>query len=61
LITADGRIIDQMPMFSAGTQLWEAEVRRGQTFYVRHGDWFAYGCIALSMLALALVFLRTAR
>jgi apolipoprotein N-acyltransferase len=61
LITADGRIIDQMPIFSAGTQVWEAEARRGQTFYVRHGDWFAYGCVALSLLALALTFIRTAR
>jgi apolipoprotein N-acyltransferase len=61
LITADGRIVDQMPMFSAGAQAWEAEARRGQTFYVRHGDWFAYGCVALSLLALALTFIRTAR
>jgi apolipoprotein N-acyltransferase len=61
LITADGRIIDQMPMFSAGTQVWKAESRRGQTFYVRHGDLFAYGCVALSVLALALVFIRTDR
>jgi apolipoprotein N-acyltransferase len=61
LITADGRIIGQMPMFSAGTQVWEAEARRGQTFYVRHGDLFAYGCVALSLLALALIFIRPAR
>jgi apolipoprotein N-acyltransferase len=61
LITADGRIIDQMPIFSAGTQVWEAEARRGQTFYIRHGDWFAYGCVALTLLALALTFIRTPR
>jgi apolipoprotein N-acyltransferase len=61
LITADGRVIDQMPMFSSGAQVWEAEARRGQTFYVRHGDWFAYGCAALSLLALALTFIRKTR
>ncbi len=61
LITSDGRIIDQMPTFSAGAQLWEATAHRGQTFYVRHGDWFAYACLALSLLALALTFGRAAR
>jgi apolipoprotein N-acyltransferase len=61
LVTADGRIIDQMPAFSARAQVWEAEARRGQTFYVRHGDWFAYGCAALSLLALALAYIRTTR
>jgi apolipoprotein N-acyltransferase len=60
LITSDGRVVNQLPMFSAGSQLWQAEVRHGQTFYVRHGDWFAFGCIALSLLALALSF-RKAR
>jgi apolipoprotein N-acyltransferase len=61
LIKSDGRIIDQMPMFSAGAQVWEAEARRGQTFYVRHGDRFAHGCVALGLLALALAFVRTTR
>jgi apolipoprotein N-acyltransferase len=61
LLTADGRIIDQMPSFSAGAQMWEARARRGQTFYVRHGDWFAYSCLALSLSALAFTFRRAAR
>jgi apolipoprotein N-acyltransferase len=60
LITADGRVVNQLPMFSAGAQLWQAEVRHGQTFYVRHGDLFAYLCIALSLSILALSF-RNAR
>jgi apolipoprotein N-acyltransferase len=58
LITADGRVLDQLPLFTSGTQIWQAEARHGQTFYVRHGDWFAFVCFALSLLAAALIFIR---
>jgi apolipoprotein N-acyltransferase len=53
LITAEGRVIDPLPAFSAGTQLWEARAHRGQTFYTKHGDWFAIGCALVSLLAVA--------
>ncbi|MBO0721680.1 MAG: apolipoprotein N-acyltransferase, partial [Blastocatellia bacterium] len=54
LIKSDGRIVDQLPMFSAEAKVWQAETRHSQTFYVRHGDWFALVCLALSLLAVAL-------
>jgi apolipoprotein N-acyltransferase len=48
LITAEGRIVDPLPMFTSGSQVWQAQARRGRTFYTQHGDWFAIGCAILS-------------
>ncbi len=59
LITADGRVVEPLPVFSAGAQVWQAQSRRGQTYYVRHGDWFALGCVIASLIALALTGLPT--
>ena len=58
LITADGRIVDSLPPFAPGAQLWQAQSRRSQTFYVRYGDGFAIGC---AILSLALLLLSLAR
>ncbi|MBI3428344.1 MAG: apolipoprotein N-acyltransferase [Acidobacteria bacterium] len=41
LLTADGRVVDALPQFVEGTQRWQAQARSAQTFYTRHGDWFA--------------------
>jgi apolipoprotein N-acyltransferase len=54
LITADGNVVDQLPSFVAGSQVWQAQTRRDQTFYVQHGDWFAVGCVIAAVLALAI-------
>jgi apolipoprotein N-acyltransferase len=54
LITSDGRVVDQLPSFAAGSQVWQAQARREQTFYVQHGDWFALGCMIASILALVI-------
>ncbi len=59
LIRADGRVVDQLPMFTTGAQAWQAEARRNQTFYLQHGDWFAFSCVALSLFALALSLIRS--
>jgi apolipoprotein N-acyltransferase len=52
LLTADGRVVDPLPSFITGTQIWEAQARRSQTIYVRHGDWFA---ISSTLLTFALL------
>ncbi len=36
-------------------------MRAGATFYTRHGDVFAFGCIALSAIALAWPAVRAAQ
>lgn len=54
LITANGQIVDSLPSFNAGAQIWQAQLRRGLTFYAQHGDWFAIGCAIFSVLILAL-------
>ena len=58
LLTADGRIVDAMPTNSEATQRWQAHTRSGQTFYTRHGEWFAWLCVATSLLGLALCVRR---
>ena len=61
LITADGRVVDALPEFTPAAQIWRAEARGGQTFYTRHGDWFAMGCALLSALAVAVSLARGAK
>lgn len=58
LLTAEGKVIEPLPVFTAGARNWQARVRRGQTFYTRHGDWFAAGCVFLSAALLALSLVR---
>ncbi len=58
LITAEGRIIDPLPMFVSGSQAWQAKAQDKQTFYTRCGDWFAIGCVILSGVLLAVSILR---
>ncbi|MDX2031556.1 MAG: apolipoprotein N-acyltransferase [Blastocatellia bacterium] len=58
LLTGDGRIVDPLPLFTAGTMRWEAQSRRSLTFYARHGDWFATACAIAALALLGLLFLR---
>lgn len=58
LVTADGRVIDPLPSFQAGSQVWRAQLRRGQTFYSQRGDWFAIGCLLIAALSLAVCAVR---
>jgi apolipoprotein N-acyltransferase len=61
LITADGRAVDSLPVFTAGSQVWQAQGRRDQTFYVQHGDWFAVTCVIVSLLATAFALVMRRR
>lgn len=58
LITADGKVIDPLPSFQTGTQHWRAQLRRSQTFYSIHGDWFAFGCVVVTILALVFCLVK---
>lgn len=55
LITADGRVVNPLPSFNAGAQVWQAQLRRGLTFYAQHGEWFAIGCAVFSGLIVIFV------
>jgi apolipoprotein N-acyltransferase len=61
LLTADGRVVDPLPMFTPGAQVWQAQTRRDRTFYTRHGDWFAVSCAILTVLILAASFTKPPR
>jgi apolipoprotein N-acyltransferase len=50
LITAKGQVVDPLPVFTAASQTWSAQARHSRTFYMRHGDWFAIGCLSMSLL-----------
>ncbi len=54
LLTADGRVVDALPQFVEGTQIWQAQTNSTLTFYAKHGDWFAVGAALAS--AILLVF-----
>jgi apolipoprotein N-acyltransferase len=59
LLTADGRVVDPLPVFSSAAQVWQARTRSDRTIYARHGDWFAIGCAFLTAAVLiALRFFR---
>jgi apolipoprotein N-acyltransferase len=53
LLTADGRVVDALPQFVEGTQRWQAQARSAQTFYTRHGEWFAASAALTTMILLA--------
>ena len=58
LITATGRVVDPLPSFQAGTQHWQAQLRRNHTFYSTHGDKFAIGCLLITILALVICVVK---
>jgi len=61
LVTADGRAVDPLPMFTSGAQVWQARVRSVRTFYTRRGDYFAVGCAILTAAVLAVSLTNSLR
>ncbi len=57
LVTADGQVIDPLPSFNAGAQIWQAQLRRGLTVYARYGDWLAVCCLIFSGLVVGLALI----
>lgn len=45
-----GRIIEASPIFTQAALQAEIPIRQTKTFYSRHGDVFAYGCVLISLL-----------
>jgi apolipoprotein N-acyltransferase len=52
-INARGEIVEALPIFTPGVLKTQMEILEGETFYVRFGDWFAWG-ITLIVVAIVL-------
>ncbi|HSK30878.1 MAG TPA: apolipoprotein N-acyltransferase, partial [Candidatus Limnocylindria bacterium] len=57
LVNARGEVVEHLPMFTAAVMRSEVEILNGETYYVRFGDWFAWGVTILSA-AIALFYLK---
>lgn len=59
VVDARGRVIASLPdAFAPGTVSAGLTAGRHLTFYTRHGDWFAWICVGLSLLALLYAYVR---
>jgi len=47
-----GRVVGEVPIWEKGTVSAEVRALDGTTFYTRHGDWFAYAALGISIAAL---------
>jgi apolipoprotein N-acyltransferase len=59
-IDPSGRVVSEAPLYEATTLVHDVTFARDVTFYARHGDWAAYGCLVISA-ALLLISLISAR
>lgn len=61
-ITPEGDTRDATAGFRPETRIWSLEsTQRGTTFYTKHGDVFAIGCVVLSLLIFVFTFVGSAR
>lgn len=61
LVTAQGKVVDPLPMFTAASHVWTAETSRTATLYTKYGDWFAISCTIISALAIIASFIYHSR
>jgi len=54
LVNAKGEVVKTLPMFTPAVMQTEVEILNEQTYYVRFGDWFAWG-ITIAVLGIALL------
>jgi len=57
LVNAKGEVVKTLPMFTPATLQTEVDILNEETFYVRFGDWFAWG-ITIVVAALSLFRLK---
>jgi apolipoprotein N-acyltransferase len=48
-----GRIVKRLPLYTDTAGLFRYSYVKATTFYTRHGDWFAWGCLFLGAVSLA--------
>jgi len=49
LVNAKGEVVKTLPMFTPAVMQTEVEILNGETYYVRFGDWFAWGLTAITV------------
>jgi apolipoprotein N-acyltransferase len=57
-INAKGEMVETLPIFTPAVLKTQLEILEGETFYVRFGDWFAWG---VTLIALAIVLSHFSR
>jgi apolipoprotein N-acyltransferase len=58
LINAKGEVTQSLPTFTAAVMPSEVDILTGETYYVRFGDWFAWG---ITIIAATLLLFRLKR
>ncbi len=58
LVDAKGDLVQLLPMFTGAVMHSEVDILTGETYYVRFGDWFAWG---MTILVAAILLLRLKR
>jgi apolipoprotein N-acyltransferase len=61
LIDPSGRILQETGIFEEGSLTGSLPLGSGQTFYCRHGEWLALGCLLVSGIAFVIPLIRRAR
>jgi apolipoprotein N-acyltransferase len=61
LIDPSGRILQETGLFKEGSLTGRLPLGSGQTFYCRHGEWVAAGCLLVSGIAFLIPLIRRAR
>jgi apolipoprotein N-acyltransferase len=57
-INAKGEMVKTLPIFTSAVLKTEVEILQGETFYVRFGDWFAWGATILSAAIILIHYMR---
>ena len=57
LVNAKGEVVKTLPMFTTAAMPAEVDILNSETYYVRFGDWFAWGMTIVSV-AVILVGLK---
>lgn len=57
-INAKGEMVEALPIFTPAVLKTQLEILEGETFYVRFGDWFAWG---ITLIAVAIVLAQFSR
>jgi apolipoprotein N-acyltransferase len=61
LVNAKGELVKSLPLFTEAVMQTDVEILNGETYYVRFGDWFAWGMTVISIGLLLLHFKRALR
>jgi apolipoprotein N-acyltransferase len=58
LVNAKGELVKSLPLFTEAVMQTDVDILNGETYYVRFGDWFAWGMTTISIGLLLLHFKR---